>query len=66
MFSSVHCFIVQSICQKVEQSEREVERLMMDVNRLKEVRKEQQARIKAAGKQMNTADASFALHEPWS
>ncbi|XP_075799929.1 BRCA1-A complex subunit Abraxas 1 isoform X1 [Microtus pennsylvanicus] len=40
---------LKSICHKVEQSEREVERLMMDVNRLKEVRKEQQARIKAAG-----------------
>ncbi|XP_059130796.1 BRCA1-A complex subunit Abraxas 1 [Peromyscus eremicus] len=40
---------LKSICQKVEQSEREVEKLMMDVNRLKEVRKEQQAQIKAAG-----------------
>lgn len=36
---------------------------MLDVNRLKEVRKEQQARIKAAGKQMTLALHS---HEPWS
>lgn len=60
MFYLCPYFILQSICQKVEQSEREVEKLMMDVNRLKEVRKEQQAQIKAAGKQRtDTADAAF-------
>lgn len=40
---------LKSICQKVEQSEREVEKLLMDVNRLKEVRKNQQAQAKGAG-----------------
>ncbi|XP_027244334.1 BRCA1-A complex subunit Abraxas 1 isoform X3 [Cricetulus griseus] len=40
---------LRSLCQKVEQSEREVEKLMMDINQLKEVRKEQHAKIKAAG-----------------
>ncbi|XP_055450474.1 BRCA1-A complex subunit Abraxas 1 isoform X1 [Psammomys obesus] len=40
---------LKSVCQKVEQSEREVEKLMMDINQLKEVRKKQQAPIKAAG-----------------
>lgn len=39
---------------------------MMDVNRLKEVRKEQQARIKAAGKQMTLWTLASHLHEPWS
>ncbi|CAH6881931.1 Abraxas1 [Phodopus roborovskii] len=41
---------LRSVCQKVEQSEREVEKLMMDVHRLKEVRKEQHAQTKAAEK----------------
>lgn len=51
---------MQSLCQKVEQSEREVEKLMMDINQLKEVRKEQHAKIKAAGKhRMNTVGAGF-------
>lgn len=40
---------LKTICQKVEQSEREVEKLLMDVNRLKEVRKKQQAQAKGAG-----------------
>ncbi|XP_052055556.1 BRCA1-A complex subunit Abraxas 1 isoform X2 [Apodemus sylvaticus] len=40
---------LKSICKKVEQSEREVEKLLMDVNRLKEVRKKQQAQAKGAG-----------------
>lgn len=39
---------------------------MMDVNRLKEVRKEQQARIKAAGKQMTLQTLASHSHEPWS
>ncbi|XP_017658340.1 BRCA1-A complex subunit Abraxas 1 isoform X2 [Nannospalax galili] len=38
---------LKRVCQKVEQSEREVEKLIMDVNRLKEARKKQQAQIKA-------------------
>nr|XP_030110661.1 BRCA1-A complex subunit Abraxas 1 isoform X2 [Mus musculus] len=42
---------LKSICQKVEQSEREVEKLLMDVNQLKEVRRTQQARATGAGKQ---------------
>ncbi|EDL20269.1 BRCA1-A complex subunit Abraxas 1 isoform X3 [Mus musculus] len=40
---------LKSICQKVEQSEREVEKLLMDVNQLKEVRRTQQARATGAG-----------------
>lgn len=40
---------LKSICQKVEQSEREVEKLLMDVNRLKEVRRKQQAQAEGAG-----------------
>lgn len=39
---------LKNVCQKVEQSEREVEKLMMDVNRLKEIRKKHQAQMQAA------------------
>uniref|UniRef100_A0A8C5LJQ4 BRCA1 A complex subunit n=2 Tax=Jaculus jaculus TaxID=51337 RepID=A0A8C5LJQ4_JACJA len=44
MFASIQEQL-KSVCQKVEQSEREVEKLLMDVNRLKEIKK--QAQIKA-------------------
>lgn len=44
-------FILQSICKKVEHSERAVEKLLKDVTRLKqEIKKRKQAQIQAARK----------------
>lgn len=44
-------FILQSICEKVEHSERAVEKLLNDVNRLKgEIKKRKQAQLQATRK----------------
>ena len=44
-------FILQSICEKVEHSERAVEKLLNDVNRLKgEIKKRKQAQMQATRK----------------
>lgn len=44
-------FILQSICKKVEHSEQAVEKLLKDVNRLKqEIKKRKHAQIQAARK----------------
>lgn len=48
---SLHYFILQSICKQVEESEEAVEKLLKDVNRLKqEIKKRKQAQIQAARK----------------
>lgn len=47
----LHYFILQSICKHVEESEEAVEKLLKDVNRLKqEIKKRKQAQIQAARK----------------
>lgn len=43
-------FILQSICKKVEDSEQAVEKLLKDVNRLKQEIKKKQAQAQAARK----------------
>lgn len=48
---ALNYFILQSICKKVEHSEEAVEKLLKDVNRLKqEIKKRKQAQIEAARK----------------